>query len=121
MTTPVPGRTTRPAVPLYRQITALICQAVRDGRLAHGASLPTRPVLAAALGVSVATVDTSLAELSLLGVVTTSAGRPAAVDLRPDSPVSVRTCAEVVDRFATFSTADLAGDLPIQSPVTLRD
>ena len=112
MTITTRNRPAHPAVPLYRQITALICQAVRDGRLAQGAALPTRPVLAETLGVSVATVDTALAELSFLGIVRTSAGRPARIDLRP-KPTPARTRMEVAGMFAAFSTEDLAGPLPI--------
>ena len=119
MTTTIPGRAARPAVPLYRQVTALICQAVRDRRLAQGAILPTRPALAAALGVSVATVDASLAELSALGLGTTAAGRPATIDLRPGTSLRIRT--EAVGIFAAYDTADLTGDLPYRSPATPRD
>ena len=113
MTITASGRAAHPAVPLYRQITALICRAVLDGRLTQDATLPTRPVLAETLGVSVATVDTALAELSFLGIVKTSAGRPARIDLRP-KPSPARTRMEVAAMFAVFSTGDLAGPLPIQ-------
>lgn len=113
MTVTAPNRPAHPAVPLYRQITALICQAVRDGRLVQGATLPTRPRLAETLGVSVATVDTAFAELSFLGIVKTSAGRPACIDLRPSKTPLGSTRMEVAGMFAVFSTADLAGPLPI--------
>ncbi|MEY9934274.1 DNA-binding transcriptional regulator YhcF (GntR family) [Catenulispora sp. GP43] len=114
MTITTPNRPAHPAVPLYRQITALICRAVLAGQLTQGATLPTRPRLAETLGVSVATVDTALAELSFLGIVKTSAGRPARIDLRPSKTPLGSTRMEVAGMFAVFSTEDLAGPLPVQ-------
>jgi len=59
------------SVPLFDQLRTAVIEAVRDGRLAAGARLPTVRVLAAELGLATNTVARAYRELESAGVVET--------------------------------------------------
>lgn len=59
------------AVPFFEQLRLAVIEAVRDGRLAPGARLPTVRELAGELGLAVNTVARAYRELEAAGIVET--------------------------------------------------
>jgi DNA-binding transcriptional MocR family regulator len=65
--------------PLYLQLAAALSEAIRDGRIAVGARLPSERLYAKVLGVSRTTVTSAYQELKALGLVRGYVGRGAIV------------------------------------------
>src|SRR5947208_7386918 len=71
--------------PLYRRIVALVEDGIARGRMAAGFQLPPERDLAAALGISRATVVSAYRELEARGLVRGYVGRGTFVSARPDA------------------------------------
>ena len=86
-------------VPVYRQLVDEIRSAIRAGRLAAGAQLPTVLAMAEDLGLARGTIKRAYDELELLGLVEKVQGRGTFVCYRPPSPGSRKEQAmDLIDR-----------------------
>lgn len=94
------------AVPLYRQLQAMVRRQIQDGGLPAGASLPNELELAARYGVSRATVRQALADLVAEGLIVRKRGR--------GSFVSARHIDQVVTQLQGFTEALVTAGLEPQ-------
>ena len=78
-------------VPVYRQLVDEIRSAIRAGRLAAGAQLPTVLAMAEDLGLARGTIKRAYDELELLGLVEKVQGRGTFVCYRPPAPAAGRS------------------------------
>ena len=86
-------------VPVYRQLVDEIRSAIRAGRLAAGAQLPTVLAMAEDLGLARGTIKRAYDELELLGLVEKVQGRGTFVCYRPPSAGSRKEQAmDLIDR-----------------------
>lgn len=98
--------------PLFDQLRLSVIEAVREGRLAAGARLPTVRDLAAELGLAVNTVARAYRELETAGVVETR-GRQGTFVARSDP-------ADAAMAAAARAFADTARRFGVAAPEALR-
>jgi DNA-binding transcriptional MocR family regulator len=88
--------------PIYQQLAAALSNAIRQGRIAVGARLPSERMYAEALGVSRTTITAAYQELRAVGLLRGYVGRGAIViaDDPDRSPAEAVSWSQLASRFA---------------------
>src|ERR1700722_6886068 len=100
--------------PIYLQLASALSIAIREGRIAIGARLPSERLYAEALGVSRTTITAAYQELRAMGLLRGYVGRGAIVIANdPDrSPAEAVPWSQLASRFAQRFRPAVAGNSP---------